>query len=315
MQIIQHNPVFFHLTFAPHSPALTIKQGQTVRVTVPDCDGIGPDGKQLDQNFFKKFKQDMPVGNPVAGPYYIENAEVGDCIAVHIEKVKIEQNFGRTGISSKQIHIPAELLLATNENNRSIPQKIFKWQLDHTNNMASFNLQGNPIRQIKVPIRAFPGCIAVSPPKGFAPTTLTVGNYGGNLDIPSLQVGSCLYLPVFIEGAYLFIGDLHAAQGDGEIIGGGIEVGGTVEFRVDVIKKTVICTPAFEDDEYLGTIGTADALQPAIQAACAQMIRWLAERYNFDRWDAMNIVSQTSIVRPGNFQSAICQIPKSIFCG
>jgi formamidase len=60
------------------------------------------------------------------------------------------------------------------------------------------------------------------------------------MDIKNLTIGARAYLPVYVEGAKLSVGDLHFSQGDGEIsFCGAIEIGGWIEFGVNLIKDGV----------------------------------------------------------------------------
>ena len=314
MDIIEHNPELYHLTFGQHDHALRIKSGQSIQVRLPDCDGLGPDGKMLPQQKFEQSKDaEMVVGNPVAGPYLIEGAEIGDSLAVHIEEVNIEQNFGRTGISAKQICIPPELFATKDDrnNNIQVPSEVSRWKIDTKNALATLKLHKSKKKSIEVPLNPFAGCIAVAPMNGQFISTLEAGDFGGNFDIPYLGKGTCVYMPVFANGAYLFLGDIHAAQGDGEIIGGAIEVGGNIKFRVEVCKHSPISWPRIETCTHIGTIGTGENLQKAFEVAYAQLIIWLSETHGYDRWEAMHLVSQVVEAHPGNFNSAICKVAKS----
>lgn len=312
MTVIDH-PEKFYVTFGPHKPAMNLKSGQSLQVTVPDCDGYGPDGKVMDRHRFESsLHAPIMVGNPLAGPYYIEEAQPGDSLGIHIEKIVIEQDFGRTGISTRQIHIPAKLLVMDQDVdfNVAVPRQIRRWHIHHASQTASLPLENSRKAAIEVPLAPFPGCIAVAPENGQFIHSLRVGNFGGNIDIPALTVGSCIHLPVFCSGALVFLGDLHAAQGDGEIIGGAIEVGGTITVRVELHKKKTLAYPRFENAAAIGTIGAAETLQNAFDIAYAQLILWLVQDFGFNRWDAFHLVSQTVQARPGNYHSAICTLHK-----
>jgi acetamidase/formamidase len=70
-----------------------------------------------------------------------------------------------------------------------------------------------------LPLRPMLGCFGVAPPGGQAISTATSAEHGGNMDYNGFTEGVTAYFPVFVPGALLFVGDGHAVQGDGEIVG------------------------------------------------------------------------------------------------
>ena len=81
------------------------------------------------------------------------------------------------------------------------------------------------------------GCIGVAPRGGDVINTRDSGGHGGNMDYNQIQEGTTVYLPVNHPGALLFVGDGHAAQGDGELTGDALETSMNIEFQVDVIQN------------------------------------------------------------------------------
>jgi formamidase len=123
---------------------------------------------------------------------------------------------------------------------------------------------------------------------------------GGNMDIRQLVAGSKLWLPVDVPGALFSIGDLHFAQGDGEVCGTGIEVAGAVTLRFDVHAVPAPAFPAYETPDLaarrsFATTGIpVDAgmdLNAAARAALLEMIGHLERRYGFDRAAAYALCS------------------------
>jgi acetamidase/formamidase len=313
MDVIEHTPEIYHLTFGVHEPVLKIKSGQRVHVGVPDCDGFGLDGIPLPEDKFEKsIHTSIPIANPTAGPYYIEGAEVGDAIVVNIHSVKPNRRLGRTGISAGQIHIAQKHFrtISDTDMNVSVPRKIFQWDIDVARNIATFKLEKSTRPKVEVPLSPFVGCIAVAPMNGQFFDGLALGNFGGNMDVSAVAADCRIFLPVFASGAYLFLGDIHAAQGDGEIIGGGIEISGTIEFSVTLKKGKTISWPRIENSSQIGVIASGTTMDEASQIANAQLVLWMAHEYGFDRWEALNVLSQTGQSRPGNSKSVCCTISK-----
>jgi len=79
---------------------------------------------------------------------------------------------------------------------------------------------------------------------------------GGNMDVQQMQIGTTLLLPCFIDGCGLFVGDVHYAQGDGEVSGTAIEMGAEVTLRTAVLKGrgAEITSPHFQGGEQLKAI-------------------------------------------------------------
>jgi formamidase len=118
--------------------------------------------------------------------------------------------------------------------------------------------------------------------------TIPPREIGGNLDIRQLVAGSRITLPVHVEGALVSVGDLHFAQGDGEVCGTGIEVAGAVTLRFEVRKpERPARLPSFETPERpaarsFATTGIAlDApmdIDAAARVALLEMIDYLEAR-------------------------------------
>jgi formamidase len=100
------------------------------------------------------------------------------------------------------------------------------------------------------PIGALPAdiCGPEGSDKGRCLRTIPPRENGGNMDVKQMQIGTTLLLPCFVDGCGLFAGDVHFAQGDGEVSGTAIEMGATVTVRVDIRKGqgAQIKVPQFE---------------------------------------------------------------------
>jgi acetamidase/formamidase len=138
------------------------------------------------------------------------------------------------------------------------------------------------------------GCIAVAPPAHQSFRTGFLGSYGGNMDYNQLQEGTTIYLPVYAPGALLFVGDGHAAQGDGELNGDALETSMEVEFTVTLRKGESTPRPRAENQEYLMALGIANSLPEALQSATTELARWLERDYHLEPNEAA-IVLGTSI--------------------
>ena len=122
------------------------------------------------------------------------------------------------------------------------------------------------------------GCLGTAPARKEAVATSTPGPFGGNMDYAGLNAGVTVTLPVNEPGALLFLGDGHARQGEGEVVGTGVETSMDVEFTVDLVKKKAIGWPRLENDTYIMVLGSERPLLQAFQHATTEMHRVARDR-------------------------------------
>ena len=160
------------------------------------------------------------------------------------------------------------------------------------------------------------GCFGVAPSDGQAISTATSAEHGGNMDYRGFVSGATVYFPVFVPGALFHLGDGHALQGAGEIVGTGIEISFDVQFTVHLIKGKQIGWPRGENAEYIFTAGNARPLDQALQHATTEMARWLQQDYGLDPESASILLGQAVDYEVGNvFDPAytmICKLPKRV---
>ena len=147
------------------------------------------------------------------------------------------------------------------------------------------------------------GCIGVAPPGRDVIRTGDSGSFGGNMDYNQLSEGTTIYLPVFQDGALLFMGDGHAAQGDGE-------------FTVDVTPEKFIGTPRAENNDYVMAIGIGGSLDQALQRATTEMARWLESDYKLNSTESAMVlgfaVKYDVADLVGTQVSIVAKIPKTV---
>lgn len=262
------NPTVYHTTFSfAHEPVLTIAPGDRVVTRTIDARGFDAANEQVGER-----------PNPQTGPFYVQGAEPGDVLIVRFEK--IEPSRGTAWSSSVLAPYTADPAFLRHEAERE--QTTETWNIDMERGVATVASSEIQPRGIEVPLRPMLGCVAVAPARREAVATSTPGAFGGNMDYNGIVVGTTLMLPVSEPGALLFVGDGHARQGDGEVVGNALEVSMDVEFTVDLIKNRKIGWPRLQNDEYLMTIGSARPLLQALQHATTELQRWLMNDYDFD---------------------------------
>ncbi len=153
--------------------------------------------------------------------------------------------------------------------------------------------------KIKLPYEPFIGTIGVSP-EIEAISSLVPDYYGGKMDLPDVGVDAIIYLPVHTKGGLFYIGDCHAAQGDGELCGVAIEHPTVTTVQIDLIKGWTFGWPRLENKDLIMTIGSGRPMEDAVRIAYRELIRWMAADYGFEELDAYMLLTQCGRVRLGN---------------
>ena len=276
----------YHYTIGPYSdPVLRIRPGD--RVVVETRDAF--EGKVRTPQDLPSKVLTMPYVNPQNGPIWVEGAEPGDVLAVHIERIapRGPNPRGTCAMIPQFGALSGTALLADD-----LPERVHKVDVDED------GVYWSP--RVTLPYRPHIGTLSCSPEIDSI-NTLTPDQHGGNMDLPDMGPGSITYLPVRTAGARLFIGDAHACQGDGEVCGTAVEFASTTTVEVDLIKRWPLAWPRLENEAVLMAIGSARPLEDAARIAYKELILWLEAEHGFDRWDAYMLLSQCGQVRLGNF--------------
>lgn len=254
-------PTVYHVAIGAHEPVIHIDSGDTVITTTVDAGGVDAAGEQVTEG-----------GNPQTGPFYINDAAPGDTLAIHFDRLVPNRKMGRTSTVIAPHVLDAQYVASDlPENGRG------DWEIDLDKWTATLVSPETSLGRLTLPLEPMAGCFGVAPPRQQAISTATSSTHGGNMDYRGFCEGVTMYLPVFVEGALFHIGDGHAVQGDGEIVGTGIEISFDVQFTVNVIKGKEIGWPRAENDDYILTAGNARPLDQCVQHATTEMVRWLNE--------------------------------------
>ncbi len=170
--------------------------------------------------------------------------------------------------------------------------KGIKWTLDRTNGYAMPQTPHEHLGAFKVELRPFMGCVGVAAPvKSKEPLTYFADQYGGNMDFYKVTTGATVYLPVYHEGALVYIGDGHAAQGDGEINGDALETSMDFSFVARVIKGgSPLNFPRIEDNEHIIAMGMDDTLEDALKTATLGLLQWIQKDYGLSLKEAAQVI-------------------------
>jgi amidase len=299
MAIHHFQPIHYHTAIGSHEPVLRISDGDTVISTTVDA--MGKDARNT---------RITPGGNPQTGPFYVAGAEPGDTLAVQLERISPNRAIGYTStVVAANVVDPWYV--------RELPEREFaEWHVDNELGTATLIKPETKLGSLTIPLAPMLGCFGVAPPGGQAISTATSAEHGGNMDYRGFVAGVTVYFPVFAPGALLHVGDGHATQGDGEIVGTGIEISMDVQFTVQVIKGKRIRWPRGENAEYIFAVGNARPLDQALQHATTEMLRWLKEDYGLDATSASLLLGQCVRYDLGNvFDPAytmVCKVPKAL---
>ena len=296
MAVHHFQPTHYHTTIGSHEPVLRIADGDTVVTTTVDAGGRDHTGEPI-----------TPGGNPQTGPFYVTGAEPGDTLAVRLDRLRPNRTWGYSAA-----------MVAPNVVDPWFARKLpdadrVNWHVDAEAGIGTLEAETR-LGKLQVPLDPMLGCFGVAPPGGQAISTATSGTHGGNMDYRGFREGVTVYFPVAVPGALLHVGDGHAVQGDGEIVGTGIEISFDVQVTVRVLKGQRSHWPRGENDEYIFTAGNARPLDQCIQHATTEMLYWLEQEYGLDTRSASILLGQCVRYDMGNvFDPAytmICKLAK-----
>ena len=290
-------PTTWHTVLAALPPAITIDSGDTIVTETIDANGWD--------------KNDQKVAsppNPMNGPIAVRGAEPGDSLKVEIIAMRPIRTSGWTRAALAGNVVDPEFVRELPPRDRAT------WRIDR--NALTVTLDNPPrgLEHLVLPYDPMIGCFGVAPAGGQAISTATSAENGGNMDYRAFCPGTTVWFPVAVPGALFFLGDCHAAQGDGEIVGTGIETCFEVELRLTVEKRRRLVWPRGETATDIFSVGNARPLDQALQHATTDMFNWLTADYGLSPVAASHLMGQVVRYDVGNvFDPAytmICRIAK-----
>ncbi|MEP0917597.1 acetamidase/formamidase family protein [Leptolyngbya sp. DQ-M1] len=283
-------------------PRARIKSGDTVvmETMMASLNQILP-GSSIEQ--ITKLRVDYPGRGPhsVTGPIFVEGAMPGDVLKVRINRI-VPRSYGANW------NLPGNLKLG------QFPDKFTEAQVKH------FYLDlGRGVTEflpgIEIPVRPFPGILGVARAESGQYSTVPPGAHGGNLDCRELVQGTTIYLPVFVEGALLWSGDSHAAQGNGEVNLTAIESAfSELNMTIEVIKKTPLSFPRIETPTHWITLGYDRDLNKAVDMLNEQTVKFVSDWKRISSKEAqqfMNNYGDCQVAEIVNqVKGTYCMLPK-----
>jgi acetamidase/formamidase len=277
-------------------PVLRVRSGDTIILeTMMHSHNQVVPGASIEQ--IKKLRTDFPGRGPhtLTGPIYIEEAQPGDVLKVRINRIvprAYATNFNVPGMFGQFPNVFKD-------------GQVKYMYLDLDNMTTEFS------PGIVLPLRPFPGTLAVARKEPGRYSSVPPGEFAGNMDIRDFVAGSTLYVPVHVPGALLWTGDSHAGQGNGEVNLTAIETA-YKEFNitVEVVKGKPLDFPRIETAKSWITMGFDQDLNKAWAQAKAQTIKFLSEQRNVSAEQAEKLMPSVSDCRV----SQVVNIKKGIHC-
>jgi len=305
-------------------PKVTVKSGDTVAIeTMMHAHNAIQPGTTMDD--IVKLRMANPGGGPhsMTGPVYVEGAEPGDTLEIHIKKI-VPKAF------ATNFHLPGAQFPTVGQLAPEFPQGFVRYYyLDWEKRQTEFK------PGIVIDLQPFPGTIAVGPdpnePKEKAgppikdakgrTSTLRPWKNGSNMDLNELQEGSILFLPVFVKGALLWTGDSHCRQGNGEVSLTALECAYREIVLQPIVRKGMKTEwPRAETASHFIMMGFDEDLNEAMKIATREAVNFLAATQKtvpMSRDEAYALVSMVGDCRVTQVvdvrKGVHCMIPKSIF--
>ncbi len=271
-------------------PVATVKPGEDILVETEDAFN---GNLKFPEDVIKLTDLKALPPNPVTGPIYIERSRPGDILVISIDDIKIGNVGG----------------VCFTRNDRTIGS----WfDSDFAKVFKIYNQKIKISEKLELTAEPFIGCISTAPAYS-SPASTKVSQSGGNMDCCLIRSGNKVFLPVNVEGAYFYLGDVHALQADGEFCGTAVEVTSQVRLHFDLITSTsnyVLNWPRVETPDLLATIVGGFSLDDSFRIAMQEMLAWLEDEYNLLRKEIFLELTQVANLRPCNRFTGRCELPK-----
>ncbi len=286
-------------------PLLRVKPGESFEIETYDASRgyfRTPEDKAIPGKR-PGFDRSPPLVNPIGGPVYVDGAEKGDCLVVHLEEIVVDDyswiaigpNRGPLGSSTRWPELSADFTT-----------KIFPHTKGPSGTTRDGTLKFND--RISWPITPFVGTLGVCPDREVVTSLDGQGAWGGNLDARDMAVGNNIYLPIAHAGALFYLGDVHASQGDTEFTGTAAETKSTVRLRLELLKQKRMPYLRIEKPDALIALHADRPLEVAVETATFNLMDWLITEHGFTPTDAYCLVSTCPDFRINIYQ--MCKLGK-----
>jgi acetamidase/formamidase len=299
METIEFRPSFeqYAYTFGGVAPVLRVKPGTVMRLWSEDAFN----NALTSIHDRSSEKVDLRYVNPQTGPFYVEGAEPGDTLVLHIVDLQPARTWGASAA------IPFFGGLTSTDRTASLqdplPDTTWIYEVDRERNTVEFAARFGELK-VELPMAPMLGTVGVAPPGGEVRSSLVPERFGGNMDSPEVRAGTTIYLGVNVEGALFSLGDGHYRQGEGEACGTAVEGAMDSTVIVELIKGGAPAWPRLENDDHWMAVGSSRPMEDSWRIGQVEMVRWFEQLYGLHQMDAYQLLSQITQVPIANVVDA-----------
>jgi acetamidase/formamidase len=274
-------------TFGGYEPLMAIHPGEVLDLFTEDAFA----GRIRTRDDLPSQSISYPFINPQTGPFYVEGAEPGDTLAIHLVDVQPARDWAVSTTVPLFGALTSTKFTPTLQ--PPLPERTWVYEVDRSIRTVTYSALDSEHR-VELPLEPFLGTIGVAPAAGEARNVLVPEAFGGNMDTPEARPGTTIYLGVNVPGALFSIGDGHYTMGEGEVCGVAVEGAMDTLLTVDLIKGVYCDWPRLEDDETIMVAGSYRPLEDAFRIAHTQLIQWISTQTGLSLMDAYQLVTQGS---------------------
>lgn len=274
-------------TFGGYDPVMRVRPGDVLDLYTEDCFG----GRIRSTSDLPSQVITYPFINPQTGPFFVEGAEPGDTLAIHLIDVQPAREWAVSTTVPLFGALTGTKYTATLQD--ALPERTWLYEVDRAAREVIFRaLDSDHI--VRLPLEPFHGTIGVAPAAFERRNVLVPEAFGGNMDTPEARAGATIYLGVNVEGALFSLGDGHYTMGEGEVCGVAVEGAMNTRLTVEVIKGVFCEWPRLENDDAIMVAGSYRPLEDAFRIAHTQLIQWISAASGLSIMDTYQLVSQGS---------------------
>jgi acetamidase/formamidase len=274
-------------TFGGYDPVLRVRPGDVLELFTEDAFA----GRIRSVDDLPSRSLVYPFINPQTGPFYVEGAEVGDTLAIHLIDVRPARDWAVSTTVPLFGALTSTKFTPTLQ--PALPERTWVYAVDAAAGEVIFRALDSD-HTARLPLAPFLGTIGVAPAAQEVRNVLVPEAFGGNMDTPEARAGTTIYLGVNVEGALFSIGDGHYTMGEGEVCGVAVEGAMETILTVDVVKGVFCPWPRLEDDDSIMVAGSYRPLEDAFRIAHTQLIGWICGETGLSLMDAYQLVTQGS---------------------
>jgi acetamidase/formamidase len=287
------DPTSLTYSFGGAAPVASVKPGTVLSTWTQDCFA----GRVRSTSDLVSEVCDPRYINPQTGPFYVEGAEPGDTLVLHLVAVEPARDWGVSAAIPFFGGMTSTDRVVTLQD--PLPDTTWIYELDRDRNTVAFAARHSDHR-IELPLEPMLGTVGVAPAAGEVRSSLVPDRFGGNMDTPQMRAGATVFLRVNVEGAMFSVGDGHYRQGEGEACGTAVEGAMTTTLLVELIKGGAPAWPRIEDDTHWMAVGSSRPLEDSWRIGNAELVHWIGDLYGLHRMDAYQLCSQIAQVPVAN---------------